>query len=276
LARLLFIVMTVPYKKNRLNEIIFETNTPLGKAFDVALLIIILASIQIVIFESISVFNVRYAKLFYSLEWIFTIIFIIEYAARLYCVKNRWKYFFSFYGLVDLLACLPTIISLLMPGTQSLIIIRALRLLRIFRVFKLTHFFDEGMVILNTLKAARTKILVFLYTVILIVMIAGTTMYLIEGPEAGFTSIPTGMYWAVVTLTTVGYGDLIPTTNLGRVLASLLMISGYAIIAVPTGIVTSEFTKSNFMNSKKRKCLSCLHEDHAHPANFCSNCGTAL
>jgi voltage-gated potassium channel len=262
--------------KQRLYEIIFRTNTPLGKAFDVALIVIIIVSIQIVIFESISVYGLQYARVFYALEWFFTIIFVIEYAARLYCVEDRKNYFFSFYGLVDLLACLPTFISLLLPGTQSLIIIRALRLLRIFRVFKLTHFFNEGVVILDTLRSARTKILVFLYAVILIVMIAGTTMYLIEGPEAGFTSIPTGMYWAIVTLTTVGYGDLIPTTGVGKALASILMISGYAIIAVPTGIVTSEFTKNNFRNSFKRVCKNCQKDEHDFQAKFCSSCGGAI
>jgi voltage-gated potassium channel len=262
--------------REQIQEIIFETRTKAGKAFDVALIAVIILSVIIVILESIEPIKAEYGKLLYELEWFFTIIFLIEYFLRLYCFKSRLKYALSFYGIIDLLACLPSFISLFFPGAQSLIVIRSLRLLRIFRVFKLATYFDEAVVITNALKSARNKIFVFLFAIFIIVIISGTTMYLVEGPEGGFTSIPTGMYWAIVTLTTVGYGDIAPTTHLGKFLASLLMINGYAIIAVPTGIVTSEFTKNQMEKFSQNPCHNCGAKDHQKNAQFCRHCGDKL
>jgi voltage-gated potassium channel len=262
--------------QEQIQEIIFETRTKAGKAFDVALIAVIIFSVIVVILESIEPIKEEYGKLLYELEWFFTIIFLIEYFLRLYCFKSRLKYALSFYGIIDLLACLPSFISLFFPGAQSLIVIRSLRLLRIFRVFKLATYFDEAVVIGEALKSARNKIFVFLFAVFIIVIISGTTMYLVEGTESGFTSIPAGMYWAVVTLTTVGYGDIVPTTQLGKFLASLLMINGYAIIAVPTGIVTSEFTRSQMGKIAKKSCKSCGAEGHQKDARFCLHCGETL
>ena len=263
--------------KEQLYEIVFEADTPKGKAFDVALLVAILLSILLVILESVKEINVKFGTLIIILEWIITFFFTIEYTLRIFIVKKPSTYIFSFYGIIDLLSVLPSYIGLIFTGMSGLVVIRALRLLRIFRILKLSRYVSESRVIISALKASKTKISVFLYAVIMIVIIIGTIMYLVEGEENGFTSIPQSIYWAIVTLTTVGYGDIAPATPIGKFIASFVMILGYGIIAVPTGIVTSEFT----LASKNKKistqvCPNCLHEDHEHESIYCKICGTKL
>ncbi len=272
-----------PFKRNRLkeqiHEIIFEADTTLGKIFDVALLIIISASVLVVMLESVSYIQRDYEDLFFVLEWIFTIFFTIEYLLRLYCVYKPMKYATSFYGVVDLLAILPTYLSLLLPGnTHYLIVIRAFRLIRIFRIFKLGHFMKEGNIIIKALKASRAKITVFLTFVMLLVIIIGAVMYLVEGgSNEAFSSIPRSIYWAIVTLTTVGYGDITPQTELGQLLSAVVMILGYAIIAVPTGIVSSEMISADDDHpSNTQACRFCGREGHADDAVYCKYCGNIL
>ena len=263
--------------KNRLYEIVFEADTRAGKAFDIALLIAILLSILVVILESVKGIYAKYGALLYALEWIITILFTIEYILRIYIIKKPTSYIFSFYGIIDLLSVLPSYIGLLFAGMSGLIVIRALRLLRIFRILKLNRYVTESKIIVSALKASRAKISVFLYSVVMLVIIIGTIMYLIEGEKGGFTSIPQGIYWAIVTLTTVGYGDIAPITPIGKFIASFVMILGYAIIAVPTGIVTSHLTIAS--GNKKittQVCPNCLHEDHDHEAVYCKICGAKL
>lgn len=261
--------------KKRIHAIIFEAETKEGKLFDVALVIVILLSVLTAIFESMYA-DGGFQTLFYSLEWFFTVIFLAEYILRIYSIERPSKYVLSFYGIIDLVSCLPTLLSVLIPGAQSLIVIRALRLLRIFRIFKLANYFSESMVLYDALMAARVKITVFLFSILIIVTLSGTAMHVVEGAENGFTNIPTSMYWAIVTLTTVGYGDLSPKTDLGRFLASVIMIMGYAIIAVPTGIITSELTRSKYQNISNRACPGCGSQGHGQDAAFCKNCGASL
>lgn len=267
-----FFLVTI---KKRIHSIIFEAETREGKLFDVALVVVILFSVLTAILESLYS-DSGLGALFYALEWIFTIIFLAEYALRVYSVEKPLKYVLSFYGIIDLVSCLPTLISIFIPGAQSLIVIRALRLLRIFRIFKLATYFSESMVLYDALMAARVKITVFLFSILIIVTLSGAAMHVVEGPENGFTNIPTSMYWAVVTLTTVGYGDLSPKTDFGRFLASVIMVLGYAIIAVPTGIITSELTKSKYLNISNRACPGCGSQGHGEDATFCRNCGAHL
>lgn len=267
-----------PSFRKRLYEIIFEADTPAGKAFDVALLILIAASVLVVMLESINYIQIRYGELFRQLEWGFTILFTVEYLFRLYATKKPLAYAKSFYGVIDLLAILPTYLSLFALGYQQLIIIRALRLIRIFRIFKLGHFLQESSVIVNSLKASRAKITVFLLFVLLLVLIIGSVMYVVEGgTNSNFSSIPKAIYWAVVTLTTVGYGDITPVTGLGQFLSAAVMILGYAIIAVPTGIVSAEMV---FQIQKKQHttqvCPHCVREGHDIDAVFCKYCGGKL
>ncbi|MEN8122312.1 MAG: ion transporter [Bacteroidota bacterium] len=263
--------------KKRLYEIVFEADTPTGKFFDIALLAAILLSILVVMLESVKEINERFGSLLVFLEWAITFFFTIEYLLRIYIVKKSSTYIFSFFGVIDLLSVLPSYIGLVFAGMSGLIVIRALRLLRIFRIFKLSRYVSESRVIITALKASRAKISVFLYAVVMMVIIIGTIMYLVEGEESGFTSIPSGIYWAIVTLTTVGYGDIAPVTPIGQFIASFVMILGYGIIAVPTGIVTSEFalaTKNKIITTQV--CPNCLHEDHDHGAIYCKLCGTQL
>ena len=261
--------------RNRLHEIVFESDTLAGRIFDLLIIWFIVLSLLVVMLESVREIREDYgATLFYA-EWFFTILFSIEYILRLLSVRNPLRYVLSFYGLVDLLAILPTFISLLIPGTQYLLAIRILRMLRIFRILKLSEYISEGKVITTALIASRRKISVFLVSVLAIVTIVGVTMYVIEGEENGFTSIPTSIYWAIVTLTTVGYGDLSPKTAVGKTLASIVMILGYAIIAVPTGIVTAELTRTSKQLSTQ-VCPECHAQDHDADANFCKYCGTKL
>jgi len=232
--------------KEKLYQIIFESDTSSGKAFDVALLVAIILSIITVMMESVQKFDARYGTAINVLEWSFTIMFTIEYFLRIYCARSPRKYILSFYGLVDLIAIIPTYLSLVIIGSQYVLIVRSLRLLRVFRVLKLYHFLGEAEVLGRALRQSAAKITVFLGTVVTLIFIVGSMMYLIEGPKNGFTSIPTSVYWAIVTLTTVGYGDIAPQTIAGQLLASVVMIMGYGIIAVPTGIVSVELGKVDF------------------------------
>lgn len=262
--------------KRKLYRVIFESDTPAGRNFDLALIFIIFLSVILIILESVPLYRIQYRELFYYSEWCLTFLFITEYFLRIYSVDKPSKYIFSFFGVIDFLSSFSTVASLFVPGAQSFLIIRSLRLLRIFRVLKLARYFNEGIIILEALRASRVKISVFLFSVLIIILLAGTTMYLVEGPESGFTNIPVSMYWAIVTLTTVGYGDIAPATNLGRIIASLLMIVGYAIIAVPTGIVTSELTKTKLLPVSPKRCPGCGAKGHKMEASFCSNCGHEL
>jgi len=265
--------------KERLHEIIFEADTPAGKWFDIILLIMILLSVVVVMLESVPSLGDGFRKTFYVLEWIFTIFFTLEYILRLYSVYKPIKYATSFFGIIDLASILPTYLSVFFPGSQSLIIIRALRLMRVFRIFKMINFLNHGKVMSDALKNSRPKILIFMSFVVVIVCIFGSLMYLIEGGRnEQFDSIPRAMYWAIVTMTTVGYGDISPTTNLGQILASIIMLLGYAIIAVPTGIVSSELAKSDTDMSKKnlQTCRYCAQEGHDSDATHCKYCGEIL
>lgn len=262
-----------------IHEVIFEADTPAGKAFDVILLILILYSIVVVMLETVGEVDRKFHDIFFYSEWVLTILFSIEYLLRIYSVKRPMKYITSFYGVVDLLAILPTYMSLVVAGSQYFLTIRALRLLRIFRVFKLARYLVESKVLIAAMRASRPKIIVFLGTVFTIVIIIGSAMYLIEGDQGnGFTSIPRSMYWAIVTLTTVGYGDITPVTTLGQFLSAILMIIGYAIIAVPTGIISVELAQATKQSEKvtTQVCMSCMAEGHAHDAKFCKYCGEKL
>ena len=267
---------TNPIKK-KLHEIIFEADTPSGKLFDVILFIFIFISVILVILETLPGVENHYRQIFYALEWLLTILFTIEYGTRLYCVNKPSKYALSFYGIIDLVSILPTYLSLIFNGTQYLLIIRALRLLRIFRVFKLGHFLYEGNLLVKALQRSRRKITIFLFFILITVSIVGTVMFLIEGSiNEGFSSIPKSMYWVIVTLTTVGFGDITPISNLGRFIASCVMILGYAVIAVPTGIVSSEITQINPKKVTTQACINCGEEGHDQDATFCKYCGEAL
>lgn len=268
---------TLNPRKEKLHEIIFEADTPMGKTFDIFLMVMIIASILVVMLESIGELQVKYKSIFYVLEWIFTIFFTIEYILRLYCVYSPIKYAKSFYGIIDVLAVLPTYLSLIIPGSQSLMVIRALRLFRVFRIFKLAHFLKEGHVIVAALRASRAKITVFLVFILLIVMVMGSLMYLIEsGKNTNFTSIPRSIYWAIVTLTTVGYGDIAPQTPVGQFVAAVIMIMGYVVIAVPTGIVSSELLNQKELQHNTQACRYCAEEGHDDDAIHCKYCGEKL
>jgi len=264
--------------RDSLHEVIFEADTPAGKAFDVILLIAIILSVLAVMLESVEFLNLKYHQIFVAIEWGFTILFTIEYILRIYSVRRPVRYIVSFFGIIDLLAILPTYLSLFFVGSQYLSVIRALRLLRVFRIFKLGRFLAEGQIILRALRASRPKITVFLVAVVLIIINVGSLMYLVEGgTNEGFSSIPQSIYWAVVTLTTVGYGDISPATPLGQFLAMLLMITGYAIIAVPTGIVSAEFMRGAQKKEVSRQaCRYCGREGHEADAVFCKFCGEKL
>jgi len=268
--------------KEYIHEIIFEADTPTGKYFDIILMIFIIASVIVVMLESVSELNINYHNIFVILEWAFTIFFTIEYLLRIYCVYQPRKYMTSFFGLVDLMAILPTYLSLFISGTHYLAVIRALRLLRVFRIFKLASFLKESIVITSALKASRPKITVFLVFIVLMVTIIGSIMYLVEGGNEGssFTSIPKSIYFAIVTLTTVGYGDIAPQTELGQFLAAIVMIMGYAVIAVPTGIVSAEMVAQTTSNREtplnSQSCQNCSTEGHLDDAMFCRKCGESL
>jgi len=265
--------------RERLYIVIFESDTPLGKAFDVLLIGAILLSVVAVILESVRTVNAEYGPWLRGAEWIFTVLFTIEYVLRLLCARSAWRYATSFFGVVDLLAVIPTYLSVLVPGTQYLLAIRLLRTLRVFRVLKLAEYLSEANLLMRALRASQRKITVFIFTVFTLVVILGSLMYLIEGAENGFTSIPTSIYWAIVTLTTVGYGDISPQTVAGQMLAALIMIIGYGIIAVPTGIVTAEIARAQrdaIGAEAELRCPQCGLRDHDADAAFCKRCGARL
>lgn len=262
--------------RNILHEVIFEAETTAGKVFDVALIWAIILSVIAVLLESVRSICAVYGDALYIIEWLFTILFTIEYVLRLFSVRKPFRYAFSFFGFVDLLAIIPTYLSIILPGTQYLLVIRILRLLRIFRIFKLTEYLREAHMITSALRASRKKISVFLLAVLSLVVIIGSLIYVIEGEENGFTDIPTSIYWAIVTMTTVGYGDLSPQTPFGKVLAAAVMIIGYGIIAVPTGIVTVEFSRVARKQVTTKSCPGCGAEGHDLDANHCKYCGTHL
>ncbi|KGL63675.1 ion transporter [Polaribacter sp. Hel1_85] len=264
--------------KHRLHEIIYEADTRAGKLFDVVLLIAILASILLVMLESVESFDAKYHNFLNISEWIITILFSIEYILRIISIKKPLKYIFSFYGIIDLLSTIPKYLSLFFIGSHHLAALRALRLLRIFRILKLARYIGASNRLLLALRASKAKISVFLFFVMILCVILGTVMYMVEGAENGFTSIPRSVYWAIVTLTTVGYGDIAPHTPLGQFIASIIMILGYAIIAIPTGIVSSEITKNtdNKIHTNTQACKNCAAENHKDGAQFCYNCGSKL
>lgn len=261
----------------RLHEIVFEADTTAGKAFDVSVLICIVLSVTAVMLESVSRVRAQYGEQLRGLEWFFTILFTIEYVLRLTAVRRPLRYTFSFFGLVDLFSVLPTYLSLLVEGSQTLLVVRALRLLRVFRVLKLSQFLGEAQVLTVALRASRAKITVFVGTVLVITLLMGSIMYMVEGPQHGFTSIPRAIYWAIVTLTTVGYGDLSPQTDFGQAIAACVMIMGYGILAVPTGIVSVELANaSRAQRWTTQACPNCSRGGHDADASHCKYCGSHL
>ena len=264
-------------RRARLHEIIFEADTRAGRLFDLTLIWLILLSVATVILESVRSVRLQYGEILYALEWFFTLLFTVEYALRLLSVRRPLRYARSFFGVVDLLAIIPTYLSILVPGSQYLLVVRILRLLRVFRLLKLSEYVAEGDTLRLALQASRRKISVFISAVVLLVVIIGALMYVVEGEEHGFTSIPISVYWAIVTLTTVGYGDLSPRTPIGQILASIVMIIGYGIIAVPTGIVTVELAEAARQRKISRQsCPSCGAEGHDPDALHCKYCGANL
>ena len=261
----------------RLYVLIFEADTRAGKLFDLLLIAAILASVAVVVLDSVEGVSRNHAALFGALEWMFTILFSIEYAARLSCVRRPLRYATSFFGAVDLLAVLPSYLILLAPGAHYLLDVRILRLLRIFRILKLTAYVGEYRALGAALAASRRKILIFLSVVLMIALLMGTLLYVVEGPERGYTSIPMAVYWAIVTMTTVGYGDITPQTDVGRLIASVMMLLGWGILAVPTGIVSAEMTARRLRQvPTTRTCHECLSEGHEADAGFCKDCGAKL
>ncbi|MFT3859166.1 MAG: ion transporter [Aquabacterium sp.] len=262
----------------RLYTIIFEADTRAGKLFDEAVLVLILLSVAVVMLDSVERFSLRGGHIFDALEWVFTALFTLEYILRLVCVRRPLAYATSFFGIIDLLSILPSYLALFVPGAEVLIDVRILRLLRVFRIFKLANYVSEYTALGSALMASRRKIAVFLSFVLMVVLVMGSVMYLVEGPTNGFTSIPTAMYWAVSTMTTVGFGDITPKTDAGRFIASLMMMLGWGVLAVPTGIVTSEMTAQNRQRRPltTRTCHHCLTEGHLPQARYCHHCGTTL
>jgi voltage-gated potassium channel len=258
------------------HEVIFEADTPAGKWFDVLLIVAILTSVLLVMLDSVSSIQKLHGRFLLTGEWIFTILFTIEYVLRLLSVGRPGAYATSFYGIVDLLAILPTYLSIFFPGAQYLLVIRILRVLRIFRILKLVQYLGEARMLTQALRASLRKIIVFLIAVLTLVTIFGAFIYLVEDPENGFTSIPKSVYWAIVTLTTVGYGDISPQTVLGQLISSAIMIIGYGIIAVPTGIVTVELAQAFKRKISTQACLECSAEGHDADAKFCKYCGAEL
>lgn len=265
--------------RHTLYLIIYQSHTPAGRGFDIALIILILASVLTIVLDSVAEISQQYREQFVTAEWVFTILFTIEYILRIFCIHRPLKYMVSFYGLIDLLSIVPSYISLFIPGSHYLQVIRILRVLRVFRVLKLVRFINQSNILLNALLASRFKITIFLFTITTLLVVFGSAMYLIEGPENGFSNIPLSIYWAVVTLTTVGFGDITPKTNLGRAVSAVVMVIGYAIIAVPTGIFTAELSremKKQNNSLDQRICPKCRKLGHEKEANYCHICGTEL
>ncbi len=271
--------------REKIHVVIAEADTPAGKAFDIVLLVLILCSVILVMLESVSEVNALYHDYFYLGEWIITIFFTIEYLLRVISLRKPTAYIFSFYGIIDFLSTIPLYLSFFIVGTNALLAIRALRLLRVFRILKVTRYIGEGNKLARALRDSRPKILVFLFAVLILSVIAGTLMYLVEGPEHGFKSIPISVYWCIVTLTTVGFGDIAPVTATGQFIAAVIMILGYGIIAVPTGIVTSEMARSkdksvskdvDYVHTNTQECHNCGAKNHQDSAAYCHKCGTKL
>lgn len=263
-------------KRKKLYEIIFEADTKIGKLFDIILIASIVISVVVVMLDSVKALNQKYGEIFFVVEWIFTVIFTIEYLLRLYSIGKPLKYALSFFGVIDFLAIIPTYIGLFFPATRYFTVVRILRVLRIFRVLKFVQYLGAAKTLLNALKQSRRKITVFIFTVLTLVIILGSLMYIIEGEENGFSSIPRSIYWAIVTLTTVGYGDISPQTPLGQAFAAFIMILGYGIIAIPTGIVTSELTKNDNKTISRQACKECSMEGHDVDAVHCKYCGAKI
>lgn len=273
--------------RRKVHEIIYEADTPAGKLFDIVLLIIIIISLILVMMESVPSLGAKYAEQFIFAEWVITIFFTIEYALRIISINKPTKYIFSFYGIIDLLSTIPLYLTFFFGGLNALLAVRSLRLLRIFRILKITRYIGEADKLTKALKSSGPKIAVFLFTVLVVSIIMGTVMYLVEGPESGFVSIPTSIYWCIVTLTTVGFGDIAPVTPLGQFLATIIMIMGYGIIAVPTGIVSVEYSQNkktkdssaqdpNPRQVNTQTCQNCHSEKHQDGSHFCHNCGYSL
>ena len=263
--------------RDKLRIIIFEADTQAGRRFDVSLIVMILLSVLTVMLDSVPEINAQYGQQLYYAEWAFTLLFTVEYLIRLWCIEHSWSYAKSFYGVVDLLSILPAYISLFVPGVQFFLAIRILRVLRVFRVLRMVRYVGEAELIAQALAASRRKITVFIASVLALMVIFGALMYVIEGgSNPAFASIPQSIYWAVTTMTTVGYGDITPVTPLGQSLASLIMIMGYGIIAVPTGIVTLELNEANRRQANTRTCSDCAAEGHSREASYCWRCGAAL
>ena len=255
--------------------VIFESDTKMGLLFDRVLIYAILISVLVVVLDSVAAISKQFHSELVTLEWMFTILFSIEYIARLYCAKYRWRYATSFYGVIDFLAVVPTYLALLFPELHALIDVRVLRLIRMFRIFKLTAYMSEYQHLAEALSASRRKILVFLSVVLMVVTVMGSIMYVVEGPSNGFTSIPIAVYWAITTMTTVGFGDITPNTDLGKLISSAMMLMGWGTLAVPTGIVTAEFAhRRNQMAIAKKSCDACYTDDHEISNQYCRHCGT--
>ena len=274
--------------KQKLHEIIYEADTPMGKWFDIVLIFVILFSVLLIMLESVKQIDAEYHRTLLTLEWVVTILFTIEYIARIICIQKPFKYIFSFYGIIDFLSTIPLYLSYVLAGSQVLLAVRAFRLLRVFRILKLVRFLGEASQLKSALRASSAKITVFLFAVLILSVMLGTLMYLVEGDEAGFTSIPMSIYWTIVTLTTVGYGDIAPITPQGQFIATIIMLLGYGVIAVPTGMVTVEFGKRSralktgadnvekFVHVNTQACPSCSKEGHRDDASHCYNCGSLL
>lgn len=262
--------------KSKLYHMIFEAETPSGKAYDVCLIFAITLSSVLIMLESIASIQAQFGNILNIFEWIFIILFLLEYILRLYIVNNKRKYAFSFFGLIDLFSIIPGFVGFLLPTARYLMLIRIFRLLRLFRVFKMVRYVEESGTILRALRASKPKIIVFLLTILFIVIFTGSLMYIVEGPSNGFVNIPESMYWAIVTVSTVGYGDISPQTSFGKIISSLLMIVAYGIIAVPTGIITSEIHMATKKSVKMATCPRCFSEDHSIDANLCNKCEEKL
>lgn len=262
--------------RKKVHIIIYGTNTFAGKLFDLVLLGVILLSVVLVMLESVKELDNKYHDLLYYSEWIITIFFTIEYILRIVSIKKPLQYIFSFYGIIDLISILPMYLSFFVPQTKILSIVRALRLLRLFRILNLAHFTGQASNLRLALKASQSKIIVFIYFVLVISILLGALMFVIESPESGFTSIPRSIYWCIVTLTTVGYGDIAPVTTIGQIIATFVMILGYGIIAVPTGIVSAELANKSKNYATKNPCGNCGTEDHRENAKYCYQCGNNL
>ncbi len=272
--------------KDKVHEIIYEADTPMGKWFDIILIIVILISVLLVMLESVNEINAKYHAILLPLEWLVTIFFTVEYILRVISIRKPFKYVFSFYGIIDFISTIPLYLSYIFAGSQALLTFRIFRMLRVFRILKLVKFMGEASQLQQALKASRAKIAFFIYVVLILSVIMGTVMYLVEGNDSGFTSIPRSIYWTIVTLTTVGYGDIAPQTDIGQFIASIIMIVGYGIIAVPTGIVTVEFAKQGkgedlndqgkVVHINTQACPSCSAEGHRDDATHCYNCGSIL